>query len=367
MPRIAGPDRARPRIAEPDRARPPVAEPDRPLPRIAGPDRPPPRIAEPDRARPPVAEPDRARPPVAGPDRPLPPVAKPDRPLPPVAKPDDALLRAPLPSSVYGALLRAVLPSWAYGAARAADVVPSAELFPEEAAVCAEAGPRRRAEFTAGRWCAHRALAALGAGRVAVPRGARGMPVWPDGVVGSITHCEGYRAAAVCRGGDARALGIDAEPAAPLPARVRAGLFRTQARVEAGAETGADSGDESRDEEDAFAADLARRLPGFPVDRLLFSAKEAAYKAWSSYADRPPPLRELRVVSALPDRAAVAHARPALSGTFTVRVPRGFALCNGDHLYGSWRAGAGLLISSALIVHGAAERLQSGSAWVSST
>jgi 4'-phosphopantetheinyl transferase EntD len=120
-------------------------------------------------------------------------------------------------------------------------------------------------------------------------------------------------------------------------------------------------------EEDAFAADLARRLPGLPVDRLLFSAKEAAYKAWSSYADRPPPLRAVRVVSPPADRAAAAHALPALSGSFTVRVPRGFALRHGDHLYGSWHAGTGLLISSALIVHGAAERLQGGSACVSST
>ncbi|MFI6491079.1 4'-phosphopantetheinyl transferase [Streptomyces sp. NPDC050564] len=291
-----------------------------------------------------------------------------------MAGPDGARPRAALPTSACGALLRHVLPSWACGADRAGDLVPSAELFPEEEAQCAQAGPRRRAEFTAGRWCAHRALAALGAGRVAVPRSARGMPVWPDGVVGSITHCEGYRAAAVCRSQDARALGIDAEPAAPLSERVRAGLFGTRSRNVSGDMSGTRSRDVSADEsgaeEDAFATDLARRLPGLPVDRLLFSAKEAAYKAWSSYADRPPPLRAVRVVSAPADRAAVAHALPALpalSGSFTVRVPRGFALRHGDHLYGSWHADAGLLISSALIVHGAAERLQGGSAWVSST
>ena len=47
--------------------------------------------------------------------------------------------------------------------------------------------------------------------------GERGAPRWPAGVVGSMTHCAGYRAAALVRAADLASLGIDAEPHGPLP------------------------------------------------------------------------------------------------------------------------------------------------------
>ncbi|MFG2603311.1 4'-phosphopantetheinyl transferase [Streptomyces sp. NPDC048514] len=218
-------------------------------------------------------------------------------------------------------LLRAVLPPWAYGAARAGDAAPG-ELFASEATVCADAGPRRRAEFTAGRWCAHRALAALGGAPAAVPRGPRGAPVWPMGVVGSITHCAGFRAAAVCRSRDASGLGLDAEPAEPLPARVRARMLTAR--------------------ETALADGMRRRLPRLPVDRLLFSAREAAYKAWPPAGTGPPPLRALSVES-------VTEPGPgAPAGDFVVRLPDGWA--PGDpRLHGRWHAAAGLLVTCVVI------------------
>ncbi|MET9937954.1 hypothetical protein [Streptomyces halstedii] len=32
-------------------------------------------------------------------------------------------------------------------------------------------------------------------------RGSRGQPLWPDGVIGAVSHCAGYRTAALVRGG----------------------------------------------------------------------------------------------------------------------------------------------------------------------
>ncbi|MFJ3146699.1 hypothetical protein ACIPJM_30155 [Streptomyces halstedii] len=32
-------------------------------------------------------------------------------------------------------------------------------------------------------------------------RGSRGQPLWPDGVIGAVSHCVGYRTAALVRGG----------------------------------------------------------------------------------------------------------------------------------------------------------------------
>jgi 4'-phosphopantetheinyl transferase EntD len=83
-------------------------------------------------------------------------------------------------------------------------------------------------------------------------------PVWPEGVVGSITHCTGYCAAAVGRRGELRALGIDAELNEPLPAGV-AQLVCTEAEV-AWTETAPQG--------------------GAPWQTLIFSAKESVYKAW---------------------------------------------------------------------------------------
>jgi 4'-phosphopantetheinyl transferase EntD len=86
-----------------------------------------------------------------------------------------------------------------------------AGLRAEEAARLAGAAPVRRREFAGGRLCARRALAALGIDDFALLSADDRLPVWPAGVLGSITHTEGYCAAVVARQGRVRGLGIDCE------------------------------------------------------------------------------------------------------------------------------------------------------------
>jgi 4'-phosphopantetheinyl transferase EntD len=166
-----------------------------------------------------------------------------------------------------GELMASLVPGTVATAETAAEC-PESGLFPAEQRVIAGAVPKRCREFAAGRACARRALRALGMPAVAVPAGERGEPLWPREVVGSITHCNGLRAAAVARAHDAAALGIDAEPDAPL----RAALRRRVAH------------------ERELAAAASRgtgNAAGVCVDRLLFSAKEAVYKAWFPLTRRP--------------------------------------------------------------------------------
>ena len=86
-----------------------------------------------------------------------------------------------------------------------------AQLFPEERACLANAVEKRRAEFGTARVAARRALAQLGfPPRPLVPNKDRS-PVWPDGVVGSITHTRGYCAVIVASASDFVSLGVDAE------------------------------------------------------------------------------------------------------------------------------------------------------------
>jgi 4'-phosphopantetheinyl transferase EntD len=137
---------------------------------------------------------------------------------------------------------------------------PDLMLYPEEEALVARAVPGRRLEFTTARWCARSALSQLGLPPEPILTGERGVPVWPRGVVGSLTHCTGYRAAALARAREFASLGIDAEPHGVLPD----GVCDIIARPE---------------EMDALA-ELTTAVPGVHWDRLLFSAKESVYKAW---------------------------------------------------------------------------------------
>jgi 4'-phosphopantetheinyl transferase EntD len=133
-------------------------------------------------------------------------------------------------------------------------------LFPEEAALVERATEKRRQEFAAGRECAREALAALDMEKSPILRGYRGAPQWPLGIVGSITHCAGYCAAAVARTKDLAAVGLDAEPNAALPGGVLEMV--------------------SLPAERARLRDLASAHPEISWDRLLFCAKEAVYKVW---------------------------------------------------------------------------------------
>ena len=135
---------------------------------------------------------------------------------------------------------------------------PDAYLLPAEEHMVAKAVHKRRREVTNARSCARRALAELGRPPVAILRGDKGQPLWPDGVVGSITHTTDYYAAAVAHAGKVRSIGVDAEVHGVLPE----GVLR---HIAFGPEL-----------------DWLAARPAGPVhwDRLLFSAKESVYKAW---------------------------------------------------------------------------------------
>jgi len=94
--------------------------------------------------------------------------------------------------------------------------VDPASLYPEEASCIPRAVPFRRREFAQGRLCARRALAALGIRNFPLLCGKDRAPIWPEGVVGSLTHCGGYCAAAVARADRFSGLGIDVEASEPL-------------------------------------------------------------------------------------------------------------------------------------------------------
>ena len=94
-------------------------------------------------------------------------------------------------------------------------------LHPLEKSLASQAVNARKAELGDARWCAHQALGEVGApAGEPILRGERGMPLWPEGFVGSMTHTEGMRAAVVAPASALKSVGLDAEPAEPLPDHV---------------------------------------------------------------------------------------------------------------------------------------------------
>lgn len=93
------------------------------------------------------------------------------------------------------------------------DDLPSATLLPDERSLLSDqAVPKRIKEFTLGRTAARQALKKLGiTDSVAIGRGAKREPLWPEGIVGSITHSKDIAMAAVAKKQHVRALGIDLE------------------------------------------------------------------------------------------------------------------------------------------------------------
>ena len=226
-----------------------------------------------------------------------------------------SLLGAILPESVRWA--EAPLPA----AADQAGLLPAAEagLFPEELAYLSRAAVKRRTEFAGVRVCARKALADLGLPPAPILPGPTREPGWPSGVRGSMTHCEGYCAAAVARAEDVLSVGIDAEPNRPLPDGVLGEVTLPAERV-------------------ALAA-LAELNPAVHWETLLFSAKESVYKAWFPLARRWLGFEQAQLVIEPDGRfeARLLLAQDELGELVPGRFP------------GRWAAADGLLVTAIVL------------------
>jgi|SRR5215472_4977312 len=236
------------------------------------------------------------------------------------------------------AVIEELLPAAAASAEAFGDP-PGAALLPQEAAIVARASDKRRREFTTGRECARIALGKLGVELGPILVGERGAPLWPPGIVGSITHCDGYRAAVVARTSDVTAIGLDAEPNGPLPGGVLEVVSRSAERDRL-----------------AALADLAAERPGQPGvcwDRLLFSAKESVYKAWfpltgtwlgfedADVTIKPDGTFTAHLVTPARPTPPAASPSPAATPLDAAPPPAGFT--------GRWLAAVGLVLTAIVV------------------
>lgn len=186
--------------------------------------------------------------------------------------------------------------------------------FPEESACLSpNAVEKRRREFAAGRAAAHQAMRALGQDPVPIPVGENRAPIWPAGLVGSITHTRSCAMAVVAPHGPLRGLGIDVEEDKPLADDLWPAIC-------------------SETEQSWLRQ---QDNPG-QLAKLVFSAKEAAYKCQFAVSQRYYGFdgMELRI----------DLTRHSFSARFCADQPP-FAC--GDCIEGRFAIGAGLIVTTA--------------------
>ena len=154
-------------------------------------------------------------------------------------------------------LISAILAPGLFGA-EMEDTGQEVPLHPQEEGLVANAAQKRRRDFALGRSCARAALSALGLGSAVIGRDDNGAPLWPAGVLGSITHTKFYAAALVAETRNVGGLGVDAERVGGVTPDLWPRLFGS---AECDQLMALDAG-----QQQVFAT-------------LFFSAKEAVYKA----------------------------------------------------------------------------------------
>jgi len=165
-------------------------------------------------------------------------------------------------------------------------------LHPGEEIHVAQSAEKRRRDFALGRACARAVLADLGHGDAMIAKGEGGAPLWPPGLAGSITHTAGYAAALVGEQSNFAGLGIDAEQVGGVTPDLWPRLFTIA-------------------EQDSLRAGPDPLLAA----TLLFSAKEASYKAWALKG--APGFRDIEIV--LEDGGFIAgRAQARLKGCYAV-------------------------------------------------
>jgi enterobactin synthetase component D len=172
----------------------------------------------------------------------------------------------------------------------------------------ARSAPRRQAEFFFGRVAARAALRALDAPTSTIPIGLGRQPVWPDGVVGSISHTATLAAAIVGARSTYAGLGIDVERVA------------TAQNEDALRSVALDA------EEVAILRTHAGPKPLRELVTLAFSAKESLYKCAFESVGRFFDFRSARVCALNPGTIELTleeHLGP--------RFPRGRRFCIAFH------------------------------------
>ena len=166
-------------------------------------------------------------------------------------------VQAPLSiSGLSGRKIRALFPPGVHTVCTTED--PDLDLlYPAETEFIHRVASKRGREFAMGRLCARRALAHFGIRNFPLLVGKDRAPLWPTGIIGSLSHTRGICAVAVARRNEVAGIGLDLEAAEDL----KQSLFRVV----------------FTQNETAALKNLPDRKAG-QLAKIMFSAKESVFK-----------------------------------------------------------------------------------------
>lgn len=195
---------------------------------------------------------------------------------------------------------------------------PPAPFAEEAACLSPNAVAKRHREFAAGRAAAHQAMAQVGHAPTAIPVGKNRAPVWPDGLVGSISHTHSCAMAVVAKPNPVgpervRGLGIDVEEDKPLANDLWPAICSAQ-------------------EQDWLRA---QTNPG-QMAKVIFSAKEAAYKCQFILSARYYGFDGMELT--------IDVAQASFAARFCADQP---PFSCGEFIHGRFAIGAGLIVTAA--------------------
>jgi 4'-phosphopantetheinyl transferase EntD len=174
-------------------------------------------------------------------------------------------------------------------------------LHPEERVQVEHAVPARQREFATGRRCARALLQQLGCADQPLLRGKDRLPIWPEGLVGSISHTRAACAVGVARREGVAAVGLDLEDDADLERDLWPEICTAE---------------ELRWLDGQRAADRGR------LARLFFSAKECVHKLQYPEARVDLEFHEVKVEFDLPRGRFSTHVSRPLGSL----APKGASL-----------------------------------------
>ena len=160
------------------------------------------------------------------------------------------------------------------------------KLFPVEDKQIANATQSRRQQYATGRWLARQALTALNYPQLSITNRGELGPDWPQGIVGSISHCKKVVCVALARNDTLSSIGIDVE----LEGRLSQQSFK---RI--------------------LTTNELNRLQGLNEQEQLtsvskiFSAKEATYKSISYAWNLKFGFKDISIELSLSDGSFLVH------------------------------------------------------------
>lgn len=190
-------------------------------------------------------------------------------------------------------------------------------LHPDEAPAMITMAPARRREYTAGRIAAHEAMGQVSTTQEPVIRGQDRSPIWPAGIVGSISHSKKHSIAAVASADDVQSLGVVLEPDVELEPY----MYR-----------------------EVCSPEEMKWLEQQPFDRrgnlakLIFCAKGCTYKC------QLPLTRRLLWYNSL--QIQIDQSTTSFSATFSQSAG---TFCSGDRLTGRFFVGQGVILTTLII------------------